>query len=103
MLSQSVTFGSFAAATDFAYDSYGRRYCQVDPNETAKGVTCPASPPSSPPTPSSDPYLGATITTYDADGRVIQTTNPLGGITYTAYDQAGNQFCTVAPAEAAQG
>ena len=60
-------------------------------------------PPSSPPTPSSDPYLGATITTYDADGRVIQATNPLGGITYTAYDEAGEPFCTVAPYEAAKG
>ncbi len=45
------------------------------------------------PTPSDDPYLGATITTYDADGRPVQVTNPLGGITYTAYDEAGNAYC----------
>ncbi len=96
--------GPTRATTAYAYDSYGRQFCAVAPYEYAKGVTCPSSPPASrrrPP--ASDPYLGATITTYDADGRVVQTTNPLGGITYTAYDQAGEVFCTVAPAEAAQG
>jgi RHS repeat-associated protein len=97
-----VSFGSYSATTQYAYDSYGRQFCTVAPYEYAKGVTCPSSPPS-PPTPSSDPYLGATITTYDADGRVVQVTNPLGGITYNAYDEAGELFCTVAPAEAALG
>ncbi len=101
--SQVVSFGSYSATTLYAYDSLGRKFCEVDPYEFARSVTCPSSPPSSPPTPSSDPYLGATITTYDADGRVIQSTNPLGGITYTAYDDAGNQFCTVGPTEAAVG
>jgi YD repeat-containing protein len=100
---QVATFGSYSGTTLDAYDTLGRQYCQVTPAEYAKSVTCPASPPSSPPTPSSDPYLGATITTYDADGRVVQSTNPLGGITYSAYDQAGNKFCSVAPAEAALG
>jgi RHS repeat-associated protein len=99
--SKVVTFGSYSATTLDAYDSQGRQYCQVDAYEAAKGVTCPASAPSTPPTPSSDPYLGATITTYDGDGRTIQTTNPVGGITYSGYDQAGNNFCTVAPFEAA--
>jgi YD repeat-containing protein len=100
--SQVVSFGSYSATTSNAYDSHGRQYCTVSPYETSKGVTCPASAPSSPPTPSNDPYLGATITTYDSSGRVIQTTNPLGGITYTAFDQAGEPFCTVAPFEVAQ-
>ena len=101
--SQVAGFGSYSATTQYAYDSLGRQFCSVAPYEYAKGVTCPSSPPSSPPTPSDDPYLGATITGYDADGRVVQVTNPLGGITYSAYDQAGEPFCTVAPAEAAVG
>lgn len=101
--SQVVSFAGFSATTLFAYDSYGRRYCQVAPDQAAKGVTCPSQPPATAPTPTSDPYLGATITTYDADGRAIQVTNPLGGITYSAYDQAGNVFCTVTPAQAAHG
>jgi YD repeat-containing protein len=48
------------------------------------------TPPSSPPTPSSDPYLGATLTTYDSLGRAIQVTSPTGGITLTTYDTDGN-------------
>jgi RHS repeat-associated protein len=98
---QVVSFGSYSATTLFAYDSLGRKFCEVDPYEAALSVTCPTTPPSSPPTPSNDPYLGATITTYDADGRVVQATNAVGGITYTAYDAAGEAFCTVAPFEAA--
>ena len=57
-------------------------------------MTCPSAPPTTPPTIGSDPYLGATITTYDADGRAIQVTNPLGGITLTSYDPAGNVIQT---------
>ena len=98
---QVASFSSYSATTLYTYDSEGRKYCEVDPYEAAASVTCPSSPPSTPPTPSSDPYLGATITTYDSDGRVIQSTNPLGGITYTAFDDAGEPFCTVAPFEAA--
>jgi RHS repeat-associated protein len=100
VISQVATFGSYSATTLYAYESLGRKYCEVDPYEAAQSVTCPSSPPS-PPTPSSDPYLGATITTYDSNGRVVQSTNPIGGITYTAYDQAGELFCTVGPYEAA--
>ncbi len=101
--SQAATFGSYSATTTYAYDSHGRKYCEVDPYEAAQSVTCPSSPPSSPPTPSSDPYLGTTITTYDSDGRTVQVTNPIGGITYTAFDSAGEPFCAVAPYEAASG
>ncbi|MHB1534616.1 MAG: LamG-like jellyroll fold domain-containing protein [Acidimicrobiales bacterium] len=100
--SRVVSFGSYSATSLNAYDTAGRKYCTVAPLEAAQNVTCPSSPPPSPPTPSNDPYLGATISTYDSDGRVIQNTNPLGGITYTAYDQAGQVFCTVEPYEAAQ-
>jgi RHS repeat-associated protein len=99
--SKVVTFGSYSATTLYAYDAYGRLYCEVTPLDAANSVTCPSSAPSSPPTPGSDSYLGATITTYDADGHVVQVTNPLGGITYYAYDEAGELFCTVAPVEAA--
>jgi RHS repeat-associated protein len=98
---KSGGIGGYVATTLYAYDAFGRRFCEVDPLEAAQSVTCPSSPPSTPPTPTSDPYLGATITTYDADGRVVQVTNPLGGITYTAYDEAGEVYCSVAPFEAA--
>jgi RHS repeat-associated protein len=98
---QVVSFGSYSATTEFAYDAYGRQFCSVAPNEYAQSVTCPTSAPSTPPTLGSDPYLGATITSYNANGQVVQVTNPLGGITLTAYDDAGNIFCTVSPRETA--
>ena len=101
VLSQTVSFASYSATTLSAYNTAGEQYCSVAPHEYALGVTCPSSPPSSPPTPGHDSYLGAAITTFDAAGRPVQVTNPLGGISYTAYDQAGNVYCTVAPAEAA--
>lgn len=76
--------------TQQAYDGAGEDYCTVTPTAYATGVTCPSNPPASPPTVGSDAYLGATITTYDAAGRVVQVTNPLGGITLTGYDAASN-------------
>jgi RHS repeat-associated protein len=100
-IAETESFGSSAATTSSAYDASGRAYCQVGAYEYAQGVRCPSAPPSTPPTPSSDPYLGATITTFDSDGRVVQSTSPLGGISYTAFDGAGREFCSVAPAEAA--
>jgi RHS repeat-associated protein len=98
---ETVTFGDYSASTLSAYDADGRRYCEVAPAEVAADVTCPDSPPESPPTPGDDDYLGATITTYDGDGQATQVTNPLGGITYTAYDSAGRVYCTVSAREAA--
>jgi len=100
---QTASFVGYSATTLSAYDSLGNRFCQVAPDEAAKGVTCPTTAPATPPTVGNDPYLGATITTYDANSRPVQVTNPLGGITYTAYDQAGEAFCTVAPAASATG
>jgi RHS repeat-associated protein len=99
-----VTFSGsgYSATTTDAYDTAGRLYCEVDPYEYAAAVRCPSLPVTTP-TPTSDLYPGSTITTYDGEGRVIQTTNPIGGVTYTAYDPAGNVYCTVAPYEAAQG
>ena len=75
---QVVSFNSYATTTEYAYDASGNKYCEVDPSEYAKGVRCPALPVTTP-TPTDDSYLGATITTYDADGQVIQTTNAIGG------------------------
>ncbi|HUB69610.1 MAG TPA: RHS repeat-associated core domain-containing protein [Acidimicrobiales bacterium] len=103
VVSETESSGSYSATTLYAYDAAGDRYCEVAPDEVADGVTCPSSSPSSPPTPGSDPYLGATITTYNSAGQAVQVTNPLGGISYTAYDDAGNAYCTVAPTEAADG
>ena len=98
----TVSFGSYSATTQVAYDGAERQFCEVAPDEYAKGVRCPALPITTP-TRLSDLYLGATITTYNADSQVTQVTNPLGGITSTAYDDAGRAFCSVAPYEAAQG
>jgi RHS repeat-associated protein len=95
---KKVSFGSYSAMTLLAYDSAERLYCQVDPQQAAKGVVCPSSPPS----PSSPP-AGVTSVFYDADGRVVQTTGPTGATTLSAFDQAGNLFCTVAPQPYARG
>jgi RHS repeat-associated protein len=88
---QTVTFRSYTATTLSAYDSAGRKYCQVDPLESAQGVVCPGSPPSA-----SNPPAGVTSDFYDAAGRVIQVTAPTGATTQSGYDQAGELFCTVA-------
>ena len=79
-----------------AADGDGRTYCSADPTnvsvwlEANPSGTYPYLCPSTPPTVGYDPYLGATITTYDADGRVVQVTSPLGGLTLTSYDAANN-------------
>jgi RHS repeat-associated protein len=93
---------TYSATTLNAYNAAGQNYCTVAPFEAASpnDVTCHSLPITTP-TPLLDEYLGATITNYDSDGRVIQTTNPVGGITLTAYDQAGEVYCTVGPFEAA--
>jgi RHS repeat-associated protein len=109
VLEQTQSFHGSVATTLNAYDALGHKFCTVAPAEVAKGVTCPASPPATPPTPSlspnasTDPYLGATIDTFDALGQIIQTTSPIGGVTLTAFDQAGDQVCSVGPMAAAKG
>ena len=109
VLSQTQSFRGFVATSVNAYDALGRKFCSVAPAQVAKKVTCPATPPTTPPTPSpnptatTDPYLGATITTYDALGQVIQTTSPTGGVSLSAYDASGNQVCSVGPLAAANG
>lgn len=76
--------------TQTAYDEAGEAFCTVSALAYSQGTTCPTSPPTSPPTPTSDPYLGATVDTYDAQGRLVQETNSLGGVTLHSYDGAGN-------------
>jgi RHS repeat-associated protein len=83
--------GPTGATTVYAYDAAGEKYCTVDPQEYAAGVTCPATPPTSPPAAgSSDPYLGATIDTYNTSGQLVQQTGPTGGVTLSSYDGAEN-------------
>ncbi|HXB37152.1 MAG TPA: RHS repeat-associated core domain-containing protein, partial [Acidimicrobiales bacterium] len=72
-----------------AYDGVGLPYCTVNAKEYAASVTCPTSEPTTQPTPSSDPYLGATITSYNELGLPIQVTNALGGIKTEAYNAFG--------------
>jgi len=73
-----------------AYDQAANVYCTVAPADAATGVTCPSSPPSSPPplaaTPTSAPPSPPT-TAFD---RPVQVTNPLGGITLSTYDATNN-------------
>ncbi len=99
VLTQVVTFGSsYSSTTAYAYNASGQKYCKVDPYEYAQGVTCPSSPPSA-----SSPPTGVASTFYDSNGRVDQTTNPIGGSTVTTYDDTGNKVCEVGPAAYAAG
>jgi RHS repeat-associated protein len=84
------TTNPLGGTTQIAYDGLGLSYCTVEPSQYALGTRCPSSEPTTPPTVGSDSYLGATITTYDANGRVIQMTNPLGGLSLDTYDGANN-------------
>ncbi len=93
---QVVSFHGYSATTLHAYTLTGNLYCTVQPAEAAKGVTCPSAPPGAP-SPTSDPYLGATIDTYNADLELVQQTSPTGGVTEHAYDAAGQVYCTVDP------
>jgi RHS repeat-associated protein len=90
----ATTTSPIGGTTQFAYDGSGNKYCTVSPTNFAGGTRCPTTLPLTTPTPSSDSYLGATITTFDADNRVIQVTNPLGGITLSTYDSANNVTLT---------
>jgi RHS repeat-associated protein len=76
--------------TQELYDGTGSEYCSVSAQAYSNGVRCPSTEPTTPPTATSDPYLGGTITSYNAAGQVSQVTNPLGGITLSTYDGDGN-------------
>jgi RHS repeat-associated protein len=84
------TTSPIGGTTQYAYDGAGNKYCTVSPTNYASGTRCPTSLPLTTPTVGSDSYLGATIDTFDANNRVVQVTNPLGGITLSNYDGAGN-------------
>jgi len=96
---QVASFGSYSATTDNAYDSDGRIYCTVSPYEVANSVTCPGTPPTSPPTGTP----GYTATIYNSSNEVTSVTNPIGGTTQFAYDGDGNKYCTVTPNNYATG
>lgn len=96
-------FGAFSSSTQYGYDPGGRRFCEVQPNDYAVGIRCPSSAPTTPPTPGSDPWPGATITIFDHSGQPTSQVNPLGGVTQTAYDGTGEDYCTVTPTDYAQG
>jgi RHS repeat-associated protein len=76
--------------TENAYDGVGNEYCSVAAYAYADAVRCPSAEPATPPTPSSDPYLGATIDSFDAANQEVQITNPIGGITLQTFDGSGN-------------
>ena len=101
VLTQVVTgtTGTYSATTQYAYDSAGRKFCQVDPYEYSNSVRCPTTPPTSPPTGTP----GYTDTIYNANGQVVSTTSPIGGTTQYAYDGAGNNYCSVSPTNYASG
>jgi RHS repeat-associated protein len=93
------TTGTYSATTQYAYDSAGRKFCEVDPYEYSNSIRCPGTPPTSPPT----GMPGYTDTMYNSNGRVTSTTSPIGGTTQYAYDGSGNRYCTVSPANYASG
>lgn len=74
--------------TQTTYDEAGNPYCTVEPEEYAAGVRCPAA------STGDTTFAGATIRTYDADDRLTELANPLGGITTYTYDAANNVLST---------
>ncbi len=106
VLTSTVTFNAYVATTEYAYDAAGQKYCTVTPANYANGVNCPPPPPmlTTPIAASGgDPYVGATIDTYDDAGNLVQVTDPTGAVTLYAYDADGRQYCTVSPFFATPG
>ena len=90
--------------TEYQYNADNQVWCQVSPAEYADGVTCPSTPPSSPPSPgSADPNLGATISFYNSSGQLTAQTDALGNTTTYKYTSGvsgvpdGLQYCSVGP------
>lgn len=79
--------------TYYGFDNAGEPYCTVAPVQAKAGVTCPGLGFTTP-TPSSDPYLGATLTQYGTSRQVTQVTSALGGITLSTYDAKGQVLTT---------
>ena len=68
--------------TQTAYDGAGNVYCTVAPADYAQSISCPAV--------GAAWTAGITLTSYDANGRAVSVTNPLGGVTATTYDASSN-------------
>ena len=95
-VSQIESFGDYSATTITAYDAAGRAFCTINPLAYSQGhSTCPSAEPTAPPTPGSDPWPGAQITIFNANGEAIDQISPIGGVTQTAYDGSGEVYCTV--------
>ena len=111
VLTQSSIADSVTRTTTFQYDKLGRRTRQTDPttvnqvsgqshalvtdwgydkNSRVTSVTQSDSF-------GNDPTR-TTTNTYQADGRLETTTDPMSGVTTTTYDQAGNPITVTDPA-----
>ena len=99
--SQTVTYSGngYSATTLYAYTPEGQKYCEVQPLEAARGISCPTTDPTSPPT--GEP--GYSLTIYNAADQVVYTTTPIGGTTQYAYDSTGNKVCAVSAFNYSQG
>ncbi len=114
---------SLAATTEQFYDPSGNVYCSVSANAyirgqysstNTSGYQCPAwqgSWGTSPPTPSnlysstpsSTQANNVTTSFYDANGNLVQTTNPNVDTTVTSYDANGRPYCQIDPINFAKG
>ena len=70
------------AKTTYAYDSNGNLVKEVDPRGNAQGA---------------NPSDYATLSTYDAAGRLLTETDPLGDQTTHVYDAVGNEVSVTDP------
>ncbi|MGH9169527.1 MAG: RHS repeat-associated core domain-containing protein [Acidimicrobiales bacterium] len=79
--------------TENTYDPDGELWCSASPDATAAGTSCPAYPGTPPPDTTAD--------SYDDDGNLLTTTDPLGKLTTNYFDSDGNLYETVAPGTSA--
>ena len=81
------------------YDPYGRladRRVLIDETRFGDLENCPVPDPDAP---IADPWCALTQYEYDADGNVIQQTDPRGFANRMKYDDRGNQICMTEDAE----
>ncbi|HMK98244.1 MAG TPA: DUF6531 domain-containing protein, partial [Acidimicrobiales bacterium] len=98
--------GPLAATTAQSYDPDGNVYCSVSANAYASGnYQCPAwqaawiaGPPNPTSlystTPSASEANNVTTSFYDANGNLLQSTNPDVETTVSAYDGDGRSYCS---------
>ncbi len=100
---------SLQATTMSSFDPNGNVFCSVSAKASSGSYVCPtwqADWITAPPSPSSlYPTLADDVTTSfaDADGDVVQSTNPDVDTTVTAYDLDGQSYCTIDPTNTANG